>query len=244
LKRIKIGLVLALWGLAYVAVKLGQVAATVAGWVWRQVRRPWLRKVLWMGLGVVLLVGLGWSGVSWHRSAVCADNLRQIYQALRLYEADTGFLPPRLGDLHPTYLPYNSPVLMCPAFDGYMSWIMTGTRTNYMYACSYRHRRVPKGTENDPRSQRALAYDKKKKQYKEPLFFKMSDFSPDFVLILCSGGHWDQQGGYNHLRIDGSVFWSRSHKLVRPDARLGLDRANTGREKSVREQTNYGIPEP
>lgn len=226
LKGIKIGLTLALWGVAYVVVKIGEGILAGVGWLGRQLRRPVGGRVALLGLGAGILVGLGWSGISWRRSAVCADNLRQIYQALRLYEDDTGFLPHELGDLHPTYLPYDSPVLICPASYGCWSRIMTGTKTNYLYTCSSRMRRVPKGTENDPRSQRALAYDREKKQYREPLFFKMSDFPPDFVLVLCNGEHW---GGCNHLRNDGSIFRSQYHGLVRPDARLGLDRTNTGR---------------
>jgi len=181
--KLKIGVGLGLWLLAYGALTMVKGVVAGAGWVGRLVRRSWLRTALLLGLGMGLLVGLGWVVDSHRKATVCANNLRQLYQALRQYEADTGFLPQELGDLHPTYLPYGSPVLMCPAADGWNA-IERRTKTNYIYSCSFRY--VPEEAKNDPRSQRAFAWDEEKAQYKERLLFRTSDFP-------CVGLDWEDE---------------------------------------------------
>ena len=109
MERVKTILTLLLWGIAYLGVKGIEVLAALARWA----RSHWIQTLA----AVILSVGLVCFGayrVDLKQTVLCAQHMKQIYQALKLHELDHGSLPENLAALQPRYLSQPS-LLLCPA---------------------------------------------------------------------------------------------------------------------------------
>lgn len=125
-----VGIVFSLlaWRVAYLGIQGMGALANLGRWL-----RPYLLRISLLGILGGSVLGLTASRWDRQRTVSCAHNMRQIYQALKLYEWDQGSLPEYLADLQPNYLPQGAAVLMCPADDSpreFASWTRA-TRTNY-----------------------------------------------------------------------------------------------------------------
>ncbi len=136
--------------------------------------------------------------------AVCANNLRQIYQALHLYDQDNAGLPPDFVALETTYVKSRAPFL-CPA-DHRAPLIQTTHAiedgTGPVWRIDYRN--------VDPRTTGGTTY-----AYACVEGYAMSQFDSDFILandwISRSNCH---QGGAMNLWADGHVKWTCANYFV------------------------------
>lgn len=159
---------------------------------------------------VVVLMGLVMGPLLQGRQraqlATCTSNLKQIYQALQMYDQDHGALPPDFTVLETNYAKSRS-IFLCPAYSGAFlqnGHSMYGNQEHpgdVKYGVFWDADRVPVATSTPGATNYSYACSEG---------FPLYRFDPEFIFAQ-DGRHGISRrhhGGVNNLWIDGHVKWT------------------------------------